>query len=94
MKKKIKRILTNYLQISSLQDINSRLNELKLDVDIAIKKLDEMGNLTTREKEMLEFLKQGYSLKDIETKLNLTQTRISMIFRKLVEKIYRITGDF
>lgn len=94
MKKKIKKILTNYLQISSLQDINSKLNELKLDIDIAIKRLDEMGNLTEREKEMLELLKQGYSLRDIESKLNLTQTRISMIFRKLVEKIYRITGDF
>lgn len=94
MRKKIRKILMNYLQIKNLSPPNEELLDLKLTVDLAIKKLNEMGDLTLLETKFIDLLEQGFHLKGIQDIMNISQTRTSLIFKAIVEKIYRITGDF
>lgn len=94
MKKKIRKILMNYLQIKNLSPPSENLLDFKLTIDLAIKKLEETGNLTSLEEKFINLLKEGFHLKAIQEIMNISQTRTSLIFKTIVEKIYRITGDF
>lgn len=84
----------NYLQIENLKSMNESLLDLKITIDLAIKKLKETENLTPNEITFIEMLKAGFSLSDIQKHFNITQTRISLMFKTIIEKIYRITGEF
>lgn len=84
----------NYLQIENLKSMNEALLDLKITVDLAIKKLEETKNLTPNEVIFIKMLKNGFNFSDIQKHFNITQTRTSLMFKTIIEKIYRITGEF
>lgn len=94
MKKTIKKILRLYSLIEQTDlDVNGEVLEAKLSVDLAIKHLIENKELTAKEIQFIELIKDGNKLVDVSKKLNISFTRACIVFTNIANKIYRTMGD-
>lgn len=94
MKRIIKKVLMNYLLIKDgIADVNSPVFEFRVIIDSAIKELLDAGMLSKSEEKFLDLIKQGLNINDISKSMNLSQTRTSILFHQIINKIYNQTGD-
>jgi hypothetical protein len=90
----VEELIKNRYYIRDTDDYNEDTKEDLLSVERAIKSLIVSDVLTEKDKEILDFVSQGFSFSEIGTFTGLYRITVSRYFHTMCEKIAEYLGDY